>query len=198
MWPIEGIRCYKSYNLNTKTRTLWYSRNSKNWLINYLTNRTQFVEIENTKSQIISIECGVPQGSILGPLIYLIYVDDNAKSTNGHILPFTDDTSLYLSDPKIDELYEMANIEVNTVYEWFCANMLSLNPSQTKFIVMRTPNNPPNSTGFKLCINGTPLVQIGTHSGEKSTKCLGRHIDELISWKTHFAHINTKHRMPFL
>ena len=68
--------------------------------------------------------------------------------------PSADDTSLYLSDLKIDNLYEMANIEINKLYEWFCANMLSLNPSKTKFIAMRTPNNPPNSNGFKLCING--------------------------------------------
>ena len=165
---------------------------AKNWLINYLTNRTQFVEIENTKSQIINIECGVPQGSILGPLLYLIYVNDIAKSTNANILSFADDTSLYLSDPKIDNLYEMANIELNKLYEWFCANMLSLNPSKTKFIVMRTPNNPPNANGLKLCINGTPLDQIGTHSGDKSTKFLGLHIDELLSWKSHIAHINKK------
>ena len=67
---------------------------------------------------------------------------------------------------------------------------VSLNPSKTKFIVMRTANNPPN--GLKLCINGTPLAQIGTHSGDKSTKFLGLHIDELLSWKTHIAHINKK------
>ena len=81
----------------------------------------------------------------------------------------------------------MAIIELNKLYEWFCANRLSLNLCKgiAKCIVMRTPNNPPNSTGLKLCIKGTPLAQIGTHSGEKSTKFPGLHIDEILSWKTY-------------
>ena len=59
--------------------TMVFEELPKKWLINYLTNRTQFVEMENTKSQIINIECGVPQGSILGPLLYLIYCKINQR-----------------------------------------------------------------------------------------------------------------------
>ena len=61
------------------------------WFRNYLTGRKQYVEIENTKSDTWQIECGVPQGSILGPLLYLIYVNDISMSTNEKILSFADD-----------------------------------------------------------------------------------------------------------
>ena len=78
--------------------------------------------LENVKSELCGIECGVPQGSILGPLLYLIYVNDIAMSTNGSILSFADDTSLYFGDSDISRLYQTANIEVNKLYDWFCAN----------------------------------------------------------------------------
>ena len=64
----------------------------KDWLISYLTNRTQYVEFENKKSLMCDLNCGVPQGSILGPLLYLIYVNDIPTASNSMILSFADDT----------------------------------------------------------------------------------------------------------
>ena len=165
---------------------------AQNWLVSYLSDRTQFVEIENNKSQVLKIKCGLPQDSNLGPLLYLIYVNDIAQSSNGNILSFADDTSLYLSDSNIENLYSNANIQLNQLYDWFCANRLSLNPNKTKFIILRTPKQLPNTTGLKLCIDGIPLTQIGANFTEKSTKFLGLHIDELLSWKPHLSHINKK------
>jgi len=164
----------------------------KKWILNYLSNRKQFVDFDNNKSSVQKIECGVPQGSILGPLLYLIYVNDIANSSNGNILSFADDTSLYLSDSNLDSLFVNANLEVNKLFNWFCANRLSLNPTKTKFLVLRTPNNPPNTTEQKLFINGTPLAQIGSNFTEQSTKFLGLHLDEFLSWKNHLAQINKK------
>lgn len=82
------------------------------WLENYLTNRTQYVEIDNTQSKICNITCGVPQGSILGPLLYLIYVNDIANCTTANILSFADDTTLFISDSDITRLYKQANTEM--------------------------------------------------------------------------------------
>ncbi len=82
----------------------------KEWFIDYLSNRFQYVEIENLKSDISSIECGVPQGSILGPLLYLIYVNDIAQSSDAKILSFADDTSMCL-------------IEAEKLFHWFCVNL---------------------------------------------------------------------------
>jgi len=86
---------------------------AQNWLVSYLSDRTQFVEIEHNKYPVLKIQCGIPQGSILGPLLYLIYVNDIAKSSNKIIVSFVDDPSLYLSDSNIENLFSNANIQLN-------------------------------------------------------------------------------------
>ena len=77
----------------------------KKWLADYLSNRTQFVEFESYISNTRNIECRVPQGSILGPLLYLIYINDIPRAANADTLSFADDTSLLLSNPDIEQLY---------------------------------------------------------------------------------------------
>jgi hypothetical protein len=111
------------------------------------------------------------QGSILGPLLYFIYVNDIAQSSNGNNLYFADVTSLYL--------YSNANIQLNKLYDWFCANRLSLNPNKIKFMILRTHKKTPNTTGLELCIDDFPLTQLGANFNEIATKFLGLHIDEL-------------------
>ena len=130
------------------------------------------MEIENNKSHVLKIEWGVLQGSILGPFLYLIYVNDIAKSSNENILFFADDTCLYLSDSNIENLFPNANIQLNKLYEWLCVNKLSLNPNKTKFIIFKTPNNRLNTTGQEVCIDAIQLTQIGVNFTEKSTKFL--------------------------
>ena len=122
----------------------------KNWLINYLSDRTQYVEIENNASSVSKIKCGVPQGSILGPLLYLIYVNEIGKCTEGNVLSFADDTSLVLSHQNPQTLYHNANLEINKLYNWFCANNLSLNAGKTKYIVIREPYDKSDITGLSL------------------------------------------------
>ena len=102
------------------------------WFESYLSSRMQFVEMDNCKSSCIPIKCGVPQGSILGPLLYLIYVNDIANSCNGNILSFADDTTLYMSNSHLQTLYAQVNTEINNLFTWFCANKLSLNANKTK------------------------------------------------------------------
>ena len=76
------------------------------WLESYLTNRKQLVEIKDAKSKTLGIECGVPQGSILGPLLYLLYVNDICFASDCNILSFADDTSLYLADSNLAKLFK--------------------------------------------------------------------------------------------
>ena len=124
--------------------------------------------------------------------IYCMYVNDICKASEGNILSFADDTSLYVSDHNMEKLFEKANNEMKKLYDWFCANQLSLNPGKTKFIVFNTSSNKQISTGLKLFINDTSLTQVGSKFKEKSTKFLGIQIDESLSWKNHLAYINNK------
>ena len=68
------------------------------WIECYLSNRTQFVEIESNLSSCLPVQCGVPQGSILGPILFNTYMNDISYSTHENILCFADDTTVYLSD----------------------------------------------------------------------------------------------------
>ena len=166
--------------------------NIKNWLVNYLTDRQQFVQIGKSQSNFCKIECGVPQGSILGPLLYLLYVNDIAHCTKSHILSFADDTTLFLSDSDPKILFEKANIETNKLFNWFCANRLSLNPQKTKFIIIKPSKAKFDLNGLNLLINGIPLERIGVGCKEESSKFLGVILDESLTWKQHINHINKK------
>ena len=158
---------------------------AKNWLVNYLSNRKQFVVFKNAKSKHCKIDCGVPQGSILGPLLYLIYVNDIGNCTEEHLLSFADDTTLILSSSDEISLFHKANLEMDNLYDWFCANRLSLNPQKTKYIIIKAPRAKCDLTGLNISINGTPLSRVVKGCKERSTKFLGVYIDDTLSWKSH-------------
>ena len=152
---------------------------ANNWLQNYLANRQQYVQLENSKSSLKPIKCGVPQGSILGPLLYLIYVNDIENSCDSNILSFADDTTMYSSHSDINSLFEMGNTEINNVYAWFCTNKLSLNAGKTKYIIIKPRQ--------RHCD-----TRIGNNCSETSTKFLGILIDVNLSWKQHISYLNSK------
>ena len=85
---------------------------ANDWLRSYLSNRKQFMEIHNITSSLESIECGVPQGSILGPILFLIYINDIHNSTSLQMMCFADDTTCIYSSPSVPELYDHMNIEL--------------------------------------------------------------------------------------
>ena len=111
------------------------------WFASYLTDRCQYVHFETNSSSRQVISCGVPQGSILGPLLYLIFVNDIHKSCDSNILSFADDTTLYLSHRDIASLYSNANRHINNLYDWFCANKLSLNAQKTNILFLDQNTN---------------------------------------------------------
>ena len=102
------------------------------WFRDYLTNRSQYVTYNFKKSAKENITCGVPQGSILGPLLFLIYINDLAMVSNAFLsVLFADDTNLFISGHDIETLCNKINEDLEKIQEWLCANKLSLNVMKT-------------------------------------------------------------------
>ena len=108
--------------------------NSLKWFSSYLSNRKQFIQAGAIKTSNLNIICGGPQGSILGPLLFVIYVNDlcNVSKIFEPII-FADDTNLFFSHKNIKELFHNANLELSKVFKWFNASRLSLNKDKTKY-----------------------------------------------------------------
>ena len=108
----------------------------------YLTGWTQFVSINNPNSNSELISCGVPQGSLLGPLLFILYINDfQNSSTVLSFLLFADDSNIFLSHKNPNMLLDTLNYELNFVFEWIQANKLSLNLNKTNFMLFSNTLN---------------------------------------------------------
>ena len=105
------------------------------WFRSYLSNRKQFVNFKDTKSDIRNVDCGVPQGSVLGPLLFIIYTNDLPKAIKySKCILSADDTTLFYCTKHRNELYNNISMDLNALSDWFKANKLSLNVSKTNYM----------------------------------------------------------------
>ena len=155
------------------------------WFDTYLKNRHQYTEIGDILSDIDDIHCGVPQGSILGPLLFLIYINDIVQSSNLlKFYLFADDTTIFYSTKVNINTEKILNIELEKVTNWLNCNKLSLNIGKSSFLKFSNIQSAP----ITIKMANYPLEQ------KNVVKYLGVLIDDRLSWKYHINNINLKIR----
>ena len=164
------------------------------WFESYLSNRKQYVQFNEGVSSNSEITTGVPQGSILGPLLFIIYMNDIAKVTDKfHFTLYADDTSLIeplctftsgLADKK--EAANAINKELNLITDWLCLNKLSLNAKKTKMMIFHHRQKNISDIDLSLYINGTKIEQV------QEFNFLGLVLDECMTWNSHIQKISGK------
>lgn len=152
----------------------------------YLKDRQQVVKIDGYQSRALPIHCGVPQGSILGPLLFLIYINNVDKiGLNGHITLYADDTCLFYFGTSMNNIISQAQQDLDTLTAWLQQNLLTINASKTSFIIFKAKNKPiPPFNSLK--IHNIPIQE------KKHEKYLGLHLDSQLTWKPHIDHIKKK------
>ena len=153
------------------------------WFKSYLSDRKQFVYFNNTKSNYRNVTCGVPQGSILGPILFLIYINDIVNVSN-LLFPilFADDSNVFHAGKDPNEMINVMNIELNKLSIWLKANKLSLNVKKTHFMFFSPPRKKAEFSN-RLTIQGENINQV------HETKFLGVMVDDKLSWASHINYI---------
>ena len=153
---------------------------------NYLENRKQIVKYNQIKSKEMKITSGVPQRSILGPLLFLLYMNDiqNCSEIISTIL-FADDTNIFYSNNCLKTLNKIIQLEIDKIADWLNVNKLSINTTKTKFILFRSSKKK-HKHNITITINNKNIKQV------KSTTFLGIIIDECLTWNNHVDMISKK------
>ena len=151
------------------------------WFQSYLSDRKQFVTIGGYNSSTVPITCGVPQGSLLGPLLFSIYVNDIQNSSNVlSFILFADDSNLFYSNSDPNKLVENLNAELINVTNWIKANKLSLNIQKTNYMIF---SNSIAHLPDQVIFDNAVIKEVQT------TKFLGITIDNKLTWNYHIDNI---------
>ena len=155
------------------------------WLASYLSNRKQYVSIDECNSDLLNVLCGVPQGSILGPKLFILYVNDmcNISKILKFVL-FADDTNIFCSGHDAMQLSRDLSNELDKLSVWFAVNKLILNVSKTNFMVFG--NSKQRNTILQVSIKNSKIKRVYV------TKFLGILIDDRLNWKEHISLICSK------
>ena len=158
-----------------------------NWFTNYLSCRSQAVRVNNTLSDFLDILMGVPQGSNLGPLLFLLFVNDfpsclQCSSCN----LFADDTAIYCKAKTIDKLNTDLQLETNQAFKWFNDNLLTVNTDKTCTIVIGTRQRITPTDDLTITLSNNPLNPVNR------IKYLGVTIDKNLTWNDHINNLVSK------
>ena len=150
---------------------------ANSWFKSYLTNRKQYVSINGVDSALREMKYGVPQGSVLGPLLFLIYINDLHFAVKYSITHhFADDTNFLYISKSLKKIQKYMNLDLRFVCNWLKANKISLNASKTEMLVFRDPRRKINFD-LKIKIDGQKITP------SKFVKYLGIYLDNFLSWQ---------------
>ncbi len=158
--------------------------NALEWFRDYLTNRKQFVSYNNCNSDIGTVLCGVPQGSVLGPLLFILFINDitySSKSLSFFI--YADDTNAIISNHDLDQLITSLNTELSNISLWFKVNKLSLNVDKTNYIIFKNRHSNRLYDDIHILIDGNEIDKVS------HTKFLGVYVDECLTWQKHNTYV---------
>ena len=159
--------------------------NALDWFSSYLSDRQQYVTYNGVSSSPKSITCGVPQGSILGPLLFLIYINDLAKiCTHTFCIMFADDSNMFHSGTNIEQMQNILNTELAKISKWLKVNKLSLNIDKTHFMLFKGHRH--KDYNIEIYIDGKRISEVN------QSKFLGVLIDNKLKWNHHISLIASK------
>jgi hypothetical protein len=178
------------------------------WFTSYLEGRTQCVDIDGNMSDVLSLTISILQGSILGPILFLCFINDLPNCTDLFSLLFADDTAALTSGPELLPVLEKANLELQKIGMWFRANKMAVNVSKTKFVIFKpkgkkvelnddqgiffnnndlnVPQDPHKIYKLDRIYDNNPVPQ------NRSYKLLGVLLDEHLSFNQHCLYVSNK------
>ena len=174
--------------LLSKLQAYGIQGSTNQWFCSYLKNRTQTCLVNGNKSSKMFLRCGVPQGTILGPLLFLLYINDLPNCLQ-HSQPrmYADDTSITFAGSDVDEINNCINLDLERIRVWLAANRLTLNMTKTEFLLIGSKQRLSNFTVNPTAnINQFPIKRVST------VKSLGVHIDENLTWECHINELSKK------
>ncbi len=175
----HGVLLSKLCNLGIKNNEL-------NWFTNYLSNRQQCTVINNVYSDYMQISVGVPQGSILGPLLFICFINDLPNViAQSKIVLYADDTAILYNAKTSSEVNTVLNEEISHVASWMYRNKLTVNASKTKVMMFGSQRKTKNCV-LDVNLNNVKLEQVSAF------KYLGLWFDPSLKWDTHIDKIASK------
>ena len=177
-----------SHNILCNKLEFYGLRGNINRLLqSYLGNRKQYVSLNGIDSEVKDVTCGVPQGSSLGPLLFLLYINDFrfclSKTSSGH---FADDTFIVYNSKKAKTIETIIDTELKHVVEWLALNKLSLNANKTELIFFYSKRHAFNYDNLSIKFCGKKLIPVN------HVKYLGMYLDKHLSWNVHIQELSKK------
>ena len=140
-----------------------FRNNTLGLLKSYLSGRKQYVKHNNIESILLDVVCGVPQGSVLGPLLFILYINDIVNSSGLDASLFADDAALLAAEHSVKKLQKTINSEIPKLFKWLCDSKLTLNYSKTKYMLFGLDNlnkNKKRKFKFKININKNAIERV--------------------------------------